>query len=160
MNPSNDLNLSLPPREEIGLCRLSDHIDLHSPPAAPLQFPHPTFLAVRHSSVLAIDHKTGCRHLVKAIVKYKQRGSHHCEDTAYFLKTVLKKSVEKPERTWAAIVLRPTRDSRNTHANDKVSLFGVEWKTTEKIVLIKVSLWGQLSLSQKQGLIHVGTQLF
>jgi hypothetical protein len=157
MNPSNDPNKSSDQREEIGLSKLSDHIDLHNPPSAPLQFPHPAFLAVRRSSVLAIDHRTACRHLVKAIVKRTMRCSLHSEDTAYFLKTMLKKTIEKPERTWAAIVLRPTKDSRN-HADDRVSLFGLEWMTTDEIVLIKVSPWGQLSLSQKQGLLHVGTQ--
>jgi hypothetical protein len=158
MHHSNDPNQSLHHREEIGLRGISDHIDLHSPPAAPLQFPYPTFLPARRSNVLVTDHKTGCRHLAKAIVKRPQRGSLYGERTAYFLKAVLTKSADKLETTWAAIVLRSTTDSRNTHANDEMSPFGVDWKTSEKVVLIKVSTWGQLSHRLKEGLIHVGKQ--
>ncbi|CAB9525024.1 Calcium-dependent protein kinase [Seminavis robusta] len=152
MNPSFETELNFYCSDEVESCR----VDVHSPPAAPLRYPDPTFRAVRRSNILAIDHKSNQRHLVKALVRRRQSNSLNCGDIAYFLKEVVAK---KPgvSKTWAAVVLRPTNNSRNTTSNE--SLFGVEWESTEQIVLIKVFPWQKLDRCQRQLVIQEASVL-
>lgn len=135
---------------ESDLPGLVDEIDSISPPAEPLQFPLPTFVACCQRNILARDHGTGDMHSIKAVVKRQQT------DSAYFLKQIIAKSEDGREKTWVAAVLRAVKDHRRRSStkNDAESRCDVEWETTGELATIRISSWNKLGNQNKHELIQ------
>lgn len=141
-------------RVDHDVIRLVDEIDSDSPPADPLQFPVPTFLPCSRRKILAWDPRTGEKHAVKALVKRQPKNAFPVTETAYFLKTVLSRSGEGQETTWAAVVLQLERG--DPHKKEPAKS---RWTSTGNLVAIRVSSWKKLSVQNKQCLLQVSERI-
>ena len=147
-----------------GECTL---IDRSSPPADALEFPAPSLFLCRQVNVLAKDHRTGQRHLVKALVKTERTSSYTCTSTnngngdcAYFLKQVVSRTDDGCAKIWAAVVLKAviSRYQNKDVTQRSPPLFDLDWESTEKMVAIRVYSWQILDRKKKQKLAQVGTR--
>lgn len=131
---------------ELELSEHRDKCDRSSPAVSSLPFPIPTIFKSQTIKIMARDHRTGEQHVVQALMRRESENSV----SAYLLKKVTSRSKESGEKTWAAVVLEPI-----SNKSSPTNPFGVYWKTSNKIVTVRVCAWTELSCCEKQRLMQV-----
>ena len=139
---------------ELELSQHRDKCDRSSPAVSSLPFPIPAIFRSRTMKIMARDHRTGEQHVVKALLRRESHNDAH-HTSAYLLKKVMSRSEKGREKTWAAVVLEPISAKSSPTTAGRKSPFGVHWKTSNKIVTVRVCAWLEFSGVEKERLMQV-----